>query len=127
MLFEILSEIVKINDILLIVKNKGAVSEIRSDSLTIRQKNSWITLGSNNGPAHMHVNSDQITCAKFVTEEKPDRTSFSIRFYDDADTRILAAFFTRMYDDSGQLLPDRKEAYDKLSMKFGPITNMKNS
>ena len=58
MLFELLSEIVSVDDVLLIVKSGGAVSEIRSNSLEIRQKDKWITIGSNDGPAHMHVDSD---------------------------------------------------------------------
>ena len=49
MLFEILSKIVEIDDILLIVKNQGAVSEVRSDLLGIRQKEKWITIGENDG------------------------------------------------------------------------------
>ena len=53
LLLEILSDLVKIDDILLIIKNDGATSEIRSNSLSIRQKEKWITIGDNDGPAHM--------------------------------------------------------------------------
>jgi len=117
MLLELLSDLVKIDDTLLIVKNSGAVSEVRSP-LSIRQKEKWITIGDNEGPAHLHVNSELIKSAEFVQEEKPERTSFSVRFFDENDERIIAIFFTKMYDDSKQLIPERKKIYDQLNEKF---------
>jgi putative heme iron utilization protein len=117
MLLELLSDLVKIDDVLLIVKNSGAVSEVRSP-LSIRQKEKWITLGDNDGPAHLHVNSELIKSAEFVEEEKPERTSFSVRFFDENNDRIIAVFFTKMYDDSKQLIPERKKIYDQLKQKF---------
>lgn len=120
MLLELLSEIVRIDDVLLIVKSGGAVSEVRSNSLGIRQKDRWITIGSNDGPAHMHVDSDQVRYARFVREERPGRTSYSVRFFDADGTRVLAAFFTGMYDESKNINPQRKKKYDELDRRFGP-------
>lgn len=117
MLLDLLSDLVKINDILLIVKNIGAVSEVRGP-LSIKQKEKWITIGENNGPAHLHINSELIKSAEFVEEEKPERTSFSVRFLDENHDRILAVFFTKMYDDSKQLIPERQKIYDQLKQKF---------
>jgi putative heme iron utilization protein len=117
MLLELLSDLVKIDDVLLIVKNSGAVSEVRSP-LSIRQKEKWITIGDNDGPAHLHVNSELIKSAEFVEEEKPERTSFSVSFFDENNDRIIAVFFTKMYDDSKQLIPERKKIYDQLNQKF---------
>ena len=97
MLFDLLSDIISNDDVLLIVKNNGAVSEVRSNSLSIRQKEKWITIGDNDGPAHLHVNSEMIKSAEFIQEQKPERTSFSVQFFDDAGERILATFFTKMY------------------------------
>jgi len=113
-LFELLSDIIKINDVLLITKNDGATCEIRSNFLTIRQKEKWITIGDNDGPAHMHVNSEMIKSAEFVQEQKPDKISFSVRFFDENDERIVAAFFTKMYDESKNLIFERKVLYDSL-------------
>ena len=113
-----LSDLVKIQDVLLIVKSQGAVSEIRSNSLNIRQKEKWITIGDNDGPAHMHVNSEIINSAKFVEEIKPERTSFSVRFFNKNGDQILAAFFTKMYDESKTLISERKELYDQLHQKY---------
>jgi putative heme iron utilization protein len=117
MLLELLSDLVKIDDVLLIVKNSGAVSEVRSP-LSIKQKEKWITIGDNDGPAHLHVDSELIKSAEFIEEEKPERTSFSVRFFNEKDERIIAAFFTKMYDDSKQLIPERKKTYDQLKQKF---------
>jgi putative heme iron utilization protein len=119
LLLELLSDLIRIDDVLLIIKNNGAVSEIKSNSLGIRQKEKWITIGDNDGPAHMHVDSDLINSAEFTQEEKPERTSFSVRFYDKNGDRILAAFFTKMYDDSKIIISERKKVYDELNQKYG--------
>ena len=118
MLFEVLSDLVKIDDILFIIKNDGAISEIRSNSLSIRQKEKWITIGDNDGPAHMHINSELITSAEFIQEQKPERISFSIKFFEENGDRILAAFFTKMYDESKKLISERKRVYDQLNQKY---------
>jgi len=118
LLLELLSDIVKIDDILIIVRNAGAVSEVRSNSLSIRQKEKWITIGDNDGPAHMHIDSELIKSAEFVQEEKPERTSFSVRFFNKNGERVLAAFFTKMYDESKTLISERKKVYDELNQKY---------
>ena len=66
MLFELLSDLVKIENILFIVRNSGVVSEIRNNSFSIKQKEKWITIGDNDDPAHMHIDSELITSAEFV-------------------------------------------------------------
>ncbi len=118
MLFELLSDIIKIDDVLIITKNIGTTCEIRSNSLSIRQKEKWITIGDNDGPAHMHVNSEMIDSAEFIQEQKPDKISFSVRFFDKHNERVIAAFFTKMYDESKILIPSRKELYDSLHSKY---------
>ena len=118
MSFELLSDLVKINDVLFIIKNNAAISEIRSNFLIIRQKEKWITIGDNDGPAHMHINTELIKSVKFVQEQKPERISFSIRFLDENNDRVLAAFFTKMYDESKKLISTRKKDFDQLSLKY---------
>jgi hypothetical protein len=103
MLKDLLADIVSVDDILLVVKSNGATSEMRSNSLSIRQKDQWITIGDNDGPCHMHVNQDMIKNAEFVMEEKPERTSFSVRFF----------------DDNKNLKLERKKLYDDLLEKYG--------
>ena len=104
---------------LFIVKSNGAVSEIRSNMLNIRQKEKWINIGENDGPCHMHVNSELIKTAEFVQEQKPERISFSVRFYDENDERVLAAFITKMYDDEMNIIPERLKSYEGLFEKYG--------
>ena len=118
MLFELLSDLLKIDDLLFIVRNACAVSEVRNNSLSIKQKEKWITIGDNDGPAHMHIDSELIKSAEFVQEAKPERTSFSVRFFNENDERVLAVFFTKMYDDTKTLISERKKAYDQLSQKY---------
>jgi len=120
MLQDILSDLLKIEDILFVIKSEGAVSEIRSNSLGIRQKEKWITIGDNDGPCHMHINEETIKKAQFITEEKPERTSFSVRFFNDKDERVIGAFFTKMYDENKNLKLDRKKLYDDLLQKYNP-------
>ena len=119
MLYEILADLVKSENVLFIVKSNGAVSEIRSNMLNIRQKEKWINIGENDGPCHMHVNSELIKKAEFVKEQKPERISFSVRFYDENDERILAAFITKMYDDTMNIIPERLKSYEELFEKYG--------
>jgi putative heme iron utilization protein len=119
LLFELLSDLVQIDDVLLIIKNGAAISEIRSNSMSIRQKEKWITIGDNDGPAHMHINLELIQSAEFVQEQKPERMSFSIRFHDENDNRVLATFFTKMYDEDKKLISSRKMDYDRLNLKYG--------
>ena len=119
MLKDILSDIVSVNDVLMIVKSNGATSEMRSNSLNIRQNNQWITIGDNDGPCHMHVNNDMVKRVEFVEEEKPERISFSVRFFDKNDERVLACFFTKMYDENKNIKLDRKNLYDYLLEKYG--------
>ena len=118
LLFDVLSDLVKIDDVLFILKNNAAISEIKSNSLNIRQKEKWITIGDNDGPAHMHINSESIKSAKFVQEPKSERISFSIRFFDETGDRILAAFFTKIYDESKKLISERKNDFDQLNQKY---------
>ncbi len=119
MLLDILSDLLKIDDIILIIKNNVVVSEIKSTSLSIKQKEKWITIGDNDGPAHIHINSEMIQFAEFIEEKKPDRTSFSVQFFDQNGDRILSAFFTKMYDQSNNLNFERKKIYEKLCEKYG--------
>ena len=119
MLYEILADLVKIENVLFVIKSNGAVSEIRSNMLNIRQKEKWINIGENDGPCHMHVNSELIKKAEFVKEKKPERTSFSVRFYDENDDRVLAAFITKMYDDEMNIIPERLKSYEGLFEKYG--------
>ena len=119
LLKEILCDLTCIDDVLFIVKSNGVVSEIKSNSLEIKENEKWITLGDNDGPCHMHVNSELIKRAEFVKEQKPDKISFSVRFFDENNERVLAGFITKMYDENKNLKPERLRLYDNLFAKYG--------
>ena len=119
MLKDLLADIVRVDDVLLIVKSNGVTSEMRSNYLSIRQKEQWITMGENEGPCHMHVNVDIIKNVEFVMEKKPDRTSYSVRFFDENGTRILGCFFTKMYDQSKKIKLEREKLYTEIQEKYG--------
>ncbi|NIM25613.1 MAG: hypothetical protein GTN35_05495 [Nitrososphaeria archaeon] len=119
MLYQILSDLIKIEDLLFVVKNSSATSEIRSKSLSIKKHEKWITLGKNDDPAHMHINSEMVKSIEFIQEKKPERTSFSVSFFDNNNDRVLAVFFTKMYDEQKNLNKFRKKIFDDLSKKYG--------
>ena len=123
-MFEILSDLTQTENILFIIKSSSATSEIRSNSLEIRQKDNWITIGENEDPAHMHINSELIKKIEFIEEEKPDRISFSVRFFDNKGERTLAAFFTKMYDANKHLDLERKKIFTKFTKKYGKIVQL---
>lgn len=121
MLYEILSDLVCIEDVLLIVKNSSVTSEIKTNNLRIKRNEKWITIGNNEDPAHLHINSNMIKSIEFIQEEKPERTSFSVRFFDEKHERVIAAFFTKMYDEKKNLKLSRKTIFDDLQKKFGSV------
>ena len=119
MLKDLLSDIVQIDNILLIVRTGGAITEMRSNSLNLRQKDNWITIGDNDGPCHMHVDANTVAKAQFVKEQKENKTSYSIRFFDNKGEKIMSAVFSKMYDDMMNIKPDRIKMYDDLFQKYG--------
>lgn len=119
MLNELLSDISKINDILFIVRTGGAIIEMRSNSLKLRQKDNWITIGDNDGPCHMHLDSSTVSKAQFIKEQKEDRTSYSIRFFDKDGQKLMSAVFSKMYDEKMNIRQERKKLYDDLFQKYG--------
>ena len=125
MLYDLLSDLVKINDILFIVRMGGSIIEMRSNSLSIRQKEKWITIGDNDDPSHMHIDSETISEARFLQEEKPERITFSVRFFGEDNQRQCSAVFAKMYDENKKLIPERKKLYDDLYEKFGSQQTLK--
>jgi len=119
MLLNLLSDIIKIDDILIIVRTEGAIIEMKSNSLGIRQKEKWITIGENEGPCHMHIDASSIDEARFIKEQKADRVSHSIRFFDKKGEKQFSAVFAKMYDKEMNLISSRKKLYDDLFEKYG--------
>ena len=119
MLKDLLSDLIQIDNVLLIVRTGGAITEMRSNSLNLRQKDNWITIGDNDGPCHMHVDANTVAKAQFVKEQKENKTSYSIRFFDNKGEKLMSAVFSKMYDDMMNIKPDRIKMYDDLFQKYG--------
>jgi len=119
MLRDLLSDIIKIDDILIIVRTEGAIIEMRSNSLNLRQKDKWITIGENDGPCHMHIDASMIAEVRFIKEQKTDRISYSLRFFDKSGEKQLSTVFAKMYDKEMNLNLERKKLYDDLFKKYG--------
>ena len=118
-MLDILTEILQIPDMLMVVKSGPVVAEIRSHNMSISQRKEWVTIGDNDDPAHMHINTSSIKRVNFVREEKSGRTSFSVQFADDDNQRVLAAFFTKMYDHNKNVIESRVELFDLLEKRWG--------
>jgi len=118
MLRDLLSDIIKIDDILIIVRAEGAIIEMRSNSLNLRQKDKWITIGENDDPCHMHIDANMITEARFIKEQKTDRISHSLRFFDKSGEKQFSTVFAKMYDKEMNLNLERKKLYDDLFKKY---------
>ncbi len=93
------------------------MAEIRS-GLVVSHKKDWITIGHNDGPAHMHIRVDKVSTVRFVQEEKGQRTSYSVQFLNKDNERIIAAFFTKMYNQDMNPKKDRLNLYYDLENKW---------
>jgi len=125
MLKDLLSDIIKIDDILIIVRTQGAIIEMKSNSINIRQKDNWITLGGNDDPCHMHIDSSTISEARFIEEQKTDRMSYSIRFFDKNGEKQFSTVFAKMYDKEMNPITTRKKIFDDLFQKYGSQQTIK--
>ncbi len=125
MLKDLLSDIIKIDDILIIVRTQGAIIEMKSNSVNIRQKDKWITLGGNDDPCHMHIDSSTISEARFIEEQKTDRMSYSIRFFDKNGEKQFSTVFAKMYDKEMNPITTRKKIFDDLFQKYGSQQTIK--
>ena len=117
LLHDLLADIAAVENVLFVVKSGGATAEVRSH-MGVRESGKWITVGDSDGPAHMHVNSEQVASAEFIKEKRPERTSFSVRFFDPSGRRVLAAFFSKMYDEDGNQVAWRSRLYEELCKKY---------
>ena len=82
-------------------------------------------IGDNDGPAHMHIDSSIIDEAQFIQEQKTDRISYSIRFFDKNGEKQFSTVFAKMYDEKMNLKTERKQVYDELFQKYGSKPTLK--
>lgn len=120
MLEELLSDIIKQENVLMTVNAGGAVIEMRANpDLPFKVSNNWITIGDNDGPCHMHINKDEVREVRFVKEQKENRISYSIRLMNGKGERLLGIFFTKIQDENGNMIKERVEKYENIFKKYG--------
>ena len=67
----------------------------------------------------MHIDASNIKEARFIKEQKTDRVSHSIRFFDKDGEKQFSTVFAKMYDEKMNLIESRKKLYDDLFKKYG--------
>jgi putative heme iron utilization protein len=119
----LLQELVSLRDICLVIGPNEAVCEAFVDPTTMDFRLDGAFATMENGPWHIHM--DMTKVCKVTFEVKPDtphnsdRLSYSVRFFDAGGTALLRAFFLAMYDDSGNLRPERVQEYEALRARGG--------
>jgi len=120
MLIDLLRDIVNEENVLVSVNIGGAIIEMRvSKDLPFRVNENWITIGDDQGQCHMHINKNEICEARFVTEERQNKISYTLSLHDALPICVLAAFFTKMQDDDGNPIRERVERYEQIFKKYG--------
>jgi putative heme iron utilization protein len=120
--YQLISDILYQQDILLSVNSgSGSIAETRVEKgLPFRIRDKWATIGDDNRPWHIHLNMDEVVQARFVKEPRSDgRQSYSIRFFDSKGNLSMRANFTKMYDDSGNLVKEKIAKFDEMYSKYG--------
>jgi putative heme iron utilization protein len=120
-LADLMNDIISQDNILFSVRSSGAVCEARVEhGIPLRISESYLTIGNESSPWHMHVNLNETKEARFVKENKTDgRTSYSIRFFDLKGILILRANFVKMYDSSNKIIQERLLKYEEIFAKYG--------
>ena len=118
---DIMNDIISQDNVMFSVRSSGAVCEARIEpNLPLRCSESYMTIGNESSPWHIHVNLRETTEARFVKEiNTEDRTSYSIRFFDLKGNLVLRANFVKMYDISNTLIQDRVLKYEEIFAKYG--------
>lgn len=120
MLEDLLKDILEEENVLMTVNTGGAVIEMRlNKGMPFRVRENWITIGDDKGPCHMHINKSEVREVRFVKEDKQTRISYSIRLLNAKGERLVAAFFTKMYDENGNTIRERIERYESIFKKYG--------
>ena len=119
--YQIISDILAQQDILLSVNSGSGISEARVEKgLPFRIRGKWATIGDENRPWHIHLNMDEVVQTRFVKEPRSDgRQSYSIRFFDSKGNLSMSANFTKMYDSDGNLVKEKVARFDEMYTKYG--------
>ncbi|MGC2561914.1 MAG: ChuX/HutX family heme-like substrate-binding protein [Nitrososphaeraceae archaeon] len=119
--YQLISDILSQQDILLSVNSGSSIAEARVEkALPFRIREKWATIGDENRPWHIHLNMKEVVQVRFVKEPRSDgRQSYSIRFFDLNGNLSMRANFTKMYDSSGNLEKEKAAKFDEIYTKYG--------
>jgi putative heme iron utilization protein len=119
--YQLISDILSQQDILLSVNSGSSISEARVEkALPFRIREKWATIGDENRPWHIHLNMKEVVQVRFVKEPRSDgRQSYSIRFFDSNGNLSMRANFTKMYDSDGNLVKEKAAKFDEIYTKYG--------
>lgn len=119
--YQLISDILSQQDILLSVNSGSGISEARVEKgLPFRIREKWATIGDENRPWHIHLNMKEVVQARFVKEPRSDgRQSYSIRFFDSNGNLSMRANFTKMYESNGNLVKEKAAKFDEIYTKYG--------
>jgi putative heme iron utilization protein len=119
--YQLISDILSQQDILLSVNSGSGISEARVEKgLPFRIREKWATIGDEDRPWHIHLNMDEVVQARFVKEARSDgRQSYSIRFFDPKGNLSMRANFTKIYDSNGNLVKEKVAKFDEMYTKYG--------
>ena len=121
LLSDLISDILDCDDILLSINSGSGICEVRIEKgMPFRVKDKWATIGDENRPWHIHLNVEKVKEAKFVQEARADgKNSYSVRLFDIEGNLSMRANFTKIYDNSGNIIKEKVEKYNDIFRKYG--------
>ena len=119
--YNLIADILKVDDVLLSINSGGGICEARVEKATpFKIKERWATIGDDRGPWHIHLNVEKVKEARFIREPRADgKDSYSIRYFDTEGKLSMRANFTKMYDNSGNSIKEKAERYYEIFRKYG--------
>ncbi len=118
---DLISDILDCDDILLSINSGSGICEARIEKgMPFRVRDKWATIGDENRPWHIHLNTEKVKEAKFIQEPRADgKNSYSVRLFDMEGNLSMRANFTKMYDNSGHIIKEKVDKYNEIFRKYG--------
>jgi len=117
----LISDILSQDDVILSINSGSGICEAKIEkNLPLRNREQWATIGYDDRSWHIHLNLEEVTEARFVTETRTNGLiSYSIRFIDSKGNLAMRANFVKMYDKQGNIIQDRVAKYNDIFKKYG--------
>ncbi|MEJ7640817.1 MAG: hypothetical protein WKF36_01340 [Candidatus Nitrosocosmicus sp.] len=118
---DLISDILDCDDTLLSINSGSGICEARIEKgMPFKIRDKWATIGDENGPWHIHLNIEKVKEAKFIQEPRADgKNSYSVRLFDIEGNLAMRANFTKIYDNSGNIIKEKVEKYNEIFRKYG--------